>query len=1519
MKNKILTALSSLALVVFLSATSAAADMTYPPDYPEETDLTTDISYEAGRGSPFMSERLIVGAGDADIIRPDETIISEYEGVFLLQYDTPEETEEAFGYYQEVADFVSADSDAEAAEEVISDSSNESYSDESYSDSSDMDVSSGNADSDTSSENTYADIPDSETEKGSEETDALTELEQAVESAPPVEEESADQENISASYNIIAVVDTGMPEGNSHVIEYISMLGDDGYDDNGHGTDTLNSILSQNEDAQVISIKSLGSNGHGDVSSVYAGIEYAIERQADIILLPLYAYNTEKSSAIGQAVRDAVNAGIMVAGAAGNDGKNVKYYVPGSIGEAYVIGACDENGNRIDSSNYGDTVDYYVEAESTSEASAKFAGYLSTLNSDNMDDSLAAKAEEGGFLWTADEVQKDNESSYMEADENVSNPVSSLEDFRVAGDKTLILKMSLGGKVKITDADGHWKKIWRWTDGSIIGTQDQLNGTGKNADYAFTATTDEYGRILLNYTQGSSITIELISDSGDAKELISVDADGNYEKTNISTPYTVTMSDDVYLYSKFGDSITLDSTTQRPDAKNYEANGITDPEPASSTRHGEKIFGEDPFDEEYSAGYLCIHSIDNVGSGVTLDKSASTSGYGFMAVGYNRTRQDNCYVDHYNGACINGTFYDVREYIWCYGDEGWDDSGKFGWAIKAKQGGAKLYARDPGFNYMNGSIVPKDEAGKEKICREFHFYPAGTLATTSSPTTSQEVTFKGVVCGSDLDSPIVSGKRSPDTSEGYTFLSPCAGVWLSRYTHVTEHGDNTWVGTWSCGSEQIHHSDAEFPERETLWAEVSGTPSEPMTIAYHASYWLSSSLNYYGTNVNYVLVRDAKPSGFTPTDEKHVVWELPTGAKGPVASRAAMYSNYTVADAYDYGHYYFVGWYENVNLTSPMNAGTTILLKGGDKTLFGTYYTHKYQVTTEVTNGTITASTKPKSIREGLDKQVSYSPNEGYELESITYDDNEGEKHTLTSDDLKKHGGSLKNTYVKVTTDNITFLNISADHNVKVIYRPVYKITTSCEPAEGGTIDPDITGISKGATKTISYTPNEGWYIDKIQIDGEDVTSKFKSETGAVSEERGYTCNSEKTIFSNISADHSVYVHFKSDPKMTLTKTVTYPESTKSIDGQVVLQGTQLKYTLNYFNNSESTENITITDEIPEHTAYVKGSASDASYSDGKLTWKLGEIKKNQGGSVSFLVKVDPEATSETITNTATGTATITSTSKSSDVTSNTVTNYTIVPVKSVVNVSEKDINGKSIAAGQKITYKVSVTNTTNVTKAFTITDTLPSGMTCDDSDGSFADGVVTWKKTLSPKQKLTGEISVHPTRAGQFDNYFNLAVDNATIRSNTVTNYVYVINLMKTASNNTNKALQGAVFVLKNSSNKYYKFSNNLVSWVNDEDSATQYTTDEEGKISFFGMEPGTYTLIEVEAPNGYTLSDSETTVTVSKNSYEQTISVTNHPLAQLPSAGGRGIVLVIAIAVVLALAGIIIARKNPNIYGGK
>ena len=322
----------------------------------DEFNKDSLVSKEVVDQYDFSSREIIIATEKADTIVDKDDIVDSGNGMYVLRYATVEHAKNAYSYYYGKVDFVAPNIVVHAAE--------------------------GETSEDAGLANVGAPL------------DTLEQLGDAKK---------------NASGTVIAVVDSGMPS-NGNVTNRVSVIngGTEVGDDNGHGTKTMDAILSVNPDAKILSIKALDANGHGDAASIYAGIEYAKNSGAKIIVLPLYAYSVGENAALSTVIDEAIAKGITVVGAAGNDGANVKYYVPGNIDAAYIVGAANENGEKIASSNYGSTVDYNVIAESTSEASAKFAGFLSTVKGSYLV-ALEKAADEQTLIFRTDEVKKPEE------------------------------------------------------------------------------------------------------------------------------------------------------------------------------------------------------------------------------------------------------------------------------------------------------------------------------------------------------------------------------------------------------------------------------------------------------------------------------------------------------------------------------------------------------------------------------------------------------------------------------------------------------------------------------------------------------------------------------------------------------------------------------------------------------------------------------------------------------------------------------------------------------------------------------------------------------------------------------------------------------------------------------------------------------------------------------------------------------------------------------------------------------
>lgn len=220
--------------------------------------------------------------------------------------------------------------------------------------------------------------------------DALTisETENPIDTLNTIMSDTSDSEEITVSQdgNVIALIDTGVGES-ANVIDRVSVI-EEPETSTEHGDAMLQAIVSQNPDAKILSIRAMNSNGFGTISSLVAAMEYAISENVDMINLSLYARTTLSTSVLKSEIQKAVDAGITVIGAAGNDGVDVVDYVPGSVESAYIIGAAKEDGSRLETSNFGATVDYNVVAESTSEATALFTGYVSKNGLDKVSEVL---------------------------------------------------------------------------------------------------------------------------------------------------------------------------------------------------------------------------------------------------------------------------------------------------------------------------------------------------------------------------------------------------------------------------------------------------------------------------------------------------------------------------------------------------------------------------------------------------------------------------------------------------------------------------------------------------------------------------------------------------------------------------------------------------------------------------------------------------------------------------------------------------------------------------------------------------------------------------------------------------------------------------------------------------------------------------------------------------------------------------------------------------------------------------
>jgi subtilisin family serine protease len=89
-----------------------------------------------------------------------------------------------------------------------------------------------------------------------------------------------------------------------------------------------------------------------------------------------------KSAAVNTAAANAVTAGVFMAVAAGNDGKDASGYSPASEPTVYTVGATDSTDKVASFSNYGTLVD--IHAPGVSILSTWLAGGTNTISGTSM-------------------------------------------------------------------------------------------------------------------------------------------------------------------------------------------------------------------------------------------------------------------------------------------------------------------------------------------------------------------------------------------------------------------------------------------------------------------------------------------------------------------------------------------------------------------------------------------------------------------------------------------------------------------------------------------------------------------------------------------------------------------------------------------------------------------------------------------------------------------------------------------------------------------------------------------------------------------------------------------------------------------------------------------------------------------------------------------------------------------------------------------------------------------------------
>ena len=173
----------------------------------------------------------------------------------------------------------------------------------------------------------------------------------------------------------VAIFDTGVAphedltiSGGVSFVDYTTSY----TDDNGHGSHVAGIISANNNklgvvgiapNAEIYAVKILNQNGGGNYSNIISALEWAIDNNINIINMSLGG--NDDNRALHEAIKEAVNAGIIIVAAAGNRGvgeDTITY--PARYPEVVSVGAVDQNYNIASFSSRGPELDIVAPGKS---------------------------------------------------------------------------------------------------------------------------------------------------------------------------------------------------------------------------------------------------------------------------------------------------------------------------------------------------------------------------------------------------------------------------------------------------------------------------------------------------------------------------------------------------------------------------------------------------------------------------------------------------------------------------------------------------------------------------------------------------------------------------------------------------------------------------------------------------------------------------------------------------------------------------------------------------------------------------------------------------------------------------------------------------------------------------------------------------------------------------------------------------------------------------------------------------
>ena len=144
-------------------------------------------------------------------------------------------------------------------------------------------------------------------------------------------------------------------------------IGDGSTDCNGHGTHVAGTVGSTTygvaKGVTLIGVRVFGCGNSGSTSTIIAGINWTAQNHIKPAVANM-SLGGGASTAMDDAVRGLINAGVVAVVAAGNENQNACNVSPARVAEAITVGATTSSDARSSFSNWGSCVDLFAPGSS---------------------------------------------------------------------------------------------------------------------------------------------------------------------------------------------------------------------------------------------------------------------------------------------------------------------------------------------------------------------------------------------------------------------------------------------------------------------------------------------------------------------------------------------------------------------------------------------------------------------------------------------------------------------------------------------------------------------------------------------------------------------------------------------------------------------------------------------------------------------------------------------------------------------------------------------------------------------------------------------------------------------------------------------------------------------------------------------------------------------------------------------------------------------------------------------------